>query len=100
MDLSSFGLGIEQNGDIFISRFREGKWHGGRKPVTNEFLTLMLLKFEPNVEYSLDIGGKPAFSLLIQKINQVPEEHPAQIRLFKEEAEAGAEDAVDAEVMS
>jgi len=99
MDLSSFGLGIEQNGDIFISRSREGKWHGQRRVVTNEFLTLMLLKFEPNVEYSLDIGGRPAFSLLVQKIAQVPEEHPAQIKLFKEETDAGAV-ATDAEVLS
>jgi len=57
------------------------------------------LKFEPDVEYSLDIGGKPAFSLLIQKIAQVPEEHPAQIKMFKEEAAAGIA-AVDAEVVS
>jgi len=99
MDMENFGLGIEQNGDIFISRFREGKWHGARKQVNNEFLTLMLLKFEPDVEYSLDIGGKPAFSLLIQKIAQVPEEHPAQIKMFKEEAAAGIA-AVDAEVVS
>lgn len=83
MDMSNFGIGLLQNGDVFIGRIKEGKWHGAKHVVTNEFITLMLMKFTPNQEFNLMINGRNEFSVEIKKLTY--EEHPAQIKMFDKE---------------
>jgi len=53
-------------GKIYLGRQKnENEWSGEKRDVTNEFIQVMLHKFEPNTIQNITIDGKPKYRIAV-----------------------------------
>ena len=60
-------------GRIYLGRINpkhSGFWVGEKRDVTSQFIEVMLQKFEPGYETTIEENGKPKYSVTVRKIKK------------------------------
>lgn len=58
---------------IYLGKKNVGgeRWSGEKRDVTNEFIEIMLKKFDPNTTHTISLDGKPSLRVLVVDIDRV-----------------------------
>lgn len=49
---------------------KPNEWQGDKKDITNNFIQVMLQKFEPNTETDITVNGKPKFKIKVTEVGE------------------------------
>jgi len=56
--------------NIYLGKQKNNQWVGEKRDVTNEFISVMLQKFEPNSSQNISINGKNKYRVIVVDIEK------------------------------
>ena len=57
-------------GNIYIGKQKDNRWVGEKRDITNEFIQVMLHKFQPNTTQNITIDGKEKYRIVVVDVSR------------------------------